>query len=258
MTLSRRQFTSLLGFTTLGGLVGVAHAATDTHRTKDKKEASSSKKDTHNDKNSAKATEPDSGGDKISYERLWIDLLAGNKRFMSGKPSEREFVKTRQELAEGQHPRVIILGCADSRVSPELVFDKNIGELFVVRTAGNIADPIALGSIEYAVEHLHASLIVVLGHEKCGAVAAAAAGGRMPTPNLEAIVKKISPALKPLQNGGASGDLLTSLGVEANVRLSARELLKNSDILRHEQEAGKLTVIPAVYRLASGEVNRIG
>jgi hypothetical protein len=80
----------------------------------------------------------------------------------------------------------------------------------------------------------------------------------MPTPNLEAIVKKISPALKPLQQGGATGDLLTSLGVEANARLSARDLVKNSDILRHEYEAGKLMIIPAVYRLASGEVTRIG
>lgn len=251
MTLSRRQFTSLLGLITLGGFAGVARATTD------KNEIAPSKKETPDGKKSAKATAPAPEDDKISYERLWIELLAGNKRFVNGKPSEREFVKTRQELAEGQHPRVIVLGCADSRVSPELVFDKNLGELFVVRTAGNVADPVALGSIEYAVEHLHASLLVVLGHEKCGAVAAAA-GGKMPTPNLEAIVKKIAPALKPLQQGGATGDLLTSLGVEANVRLSARELVKNSDILRHEQDAGKLTIIPAVYRLANGEVSRIG
>jgi len=252
MTLSRRQFTSLLGLTTLGGYASVAYALSE------KKEATHEEKEATNDKKSVKATTPVTDDDKISYERLWIDLLAGNKRFVSGTPQARELIKTRQELVEGQHPRVIVLGCADSRVSPELVFDKNLGDLFVVRTAGNIADPIALGSIEYAVEHLHASLLVVLGHEKCGAVAAAAAGGKMPTPNLEAIVKKITPALKPLQQGGASGDLLTSLGVEANVRLSARDLVKNSEILRHELDAGKLTVIPAVYRLANGEVNRIG
>lgn len=252
MTLSRRQFTSLLGLTTLSGYVGVAHAFSD------KKELIPAKQELAEEKKSAKTTAPAAEEDKVSYERLWIELLAGNKRFMSGNPQVREFIKTRQELAEGQHPKVIVLGCADSRVSPELVFDKNLGELFVVRTAGNITDPVALGSIEYAVEHLHVSLLVVLGHEKCGAVAAAAAGGKMPTPNLEAIIKKISPALKPLQQGGASGDLLTSLGVEANVRLSARELVKNSDILRHALEIGKLTIIPAVYRLASGEVNRIG
>lgn len=252
MTLSRRQFTSLLGLTTLSSYVGVAHAASE------KKSTESKKKEPTEDKKSAKATAPAIEEDKVSYERLWIELLAGNKRFMSGNPQARELVKTRQELAEGQKPRVIVLGCADSRVSPELVFDKNLGELFVVRTAGNIADPVALGSIEYAVEHLHASLLVVLGHEKCGAVAAAAAGGKMPTPNLEAIVKRIAPALKPLQQGGASGDLLTSLGVEANVRMSARDLVKNSEILRHELDEGKLTIIPAVYRLASGEVNRIG
>lgn len=252
MVLTRRQFTSLLGLTAFSGSVGLAHALSE------KKESTFKKKGSGDEKKSTKESSAASEEDKVTYERLWIDLLAGNKRFVSGNPQAREFVKARQELAEGQHPRVIVLGCADSRVSPELVFDKSIGDLFVVRTAGNITDPVALGSIEYAVEHLHASLLVVLGHEKCGAVAAAAAGGRMPTPNLEAIVKKIAPALKPLQQGGASGDLLTSLGVEANVRLSARDLVKNSEILRHELEDGKLTIIPAVYRLASGEVNRIG
>jgi carbonic anhydrase len=256
MTLSRRQFTSLLGLTTLSGYTEVAHALSQRRTTISRKKESSDEKT--EESKSSQETSAVSEADLISYERLWIDLLAGNKRFVSGTPQAREFIKTRQELAEGQHPRVIVLGCADSRVSPELVFDKNLGELFVVRTAGNIADPIALGSIEYAVEHLHSSLLVVLGHEKCGAVGAAAAGGKLPTANLEAIVKKITPALKPLQQGGATGDLLTSLGVEANVRLSVRDLVKNSPILRHELDAGKLMIIPAVYRLASGEVNRIG
>jgi carbonic anhydrase len=248
--LSRRQFASLVGFTALGGVIASPPFAVGKKKTADtEKSEKDNPKDGH-----GHGTE----NEQVRAERLWIELLAGNRRFIEGKPSPREYVNTRQELAKGQFPRVIVLGCADSRVGPELVFDKNLGELFVVRTAGNIADPVALGSIEYAVEHLHASLLVVLGHEKCGAVAAAAAGGKMPTQNLEAIVKKILPALKPLQQGGATGDLLTSLGVEANARLCARDLVKNSEILRHEYEEGKLMIIPAVYRLASGEVTRIG
>lgn len=182
------------------------------------------------------------------------DLVAGNKRFVSGQAAPRELVKTREELAKGQSPKVVVLGCADSRLSPELIFDKNLGELFVVRTAGNIADKVALGSMEYAVEHLHASVIVVLGHEKCGAVAAAADGGKMPTDNLKAIVKQIEPALKEYRKAGLEGALLAEKGIASNVERSAADLLKHSPILKHEAEAGKITIVKAVYHLASGEV----
>jgi len=185
---------------------------------------------------------------------IWADLMAGNKRFVSGQSSPREVVKTREGLAKGQSPKVVVLGCADSRLSPELIFDKNLGELFVVRTAGNIADKIALGSMEYAVEHLHSSVIVVLGHEKCGAVAAAAEGGKMPTDNLKAIVKQIDPALKAHRKAGLEGALLAEKGVASNVEQSAADLLKNSPILKHEVEAGKVKIVKAVYHLASGEV----
>jgi carbonic anhydrase len=191
-------------------------------------------------------------------EELWLDLVQGNERFMGGKSQPRPVVQMRRELASGQQPRVIVLGCADSRVSPELVFDKGLGDLFVVRTAGNVADPVALGSIEYAVEHLHARLLVVLGHEKCGAVAAAASGITMPTPGLAAIVSKISPAIDALRAGGAAGDELVYLGVQANVLTSARDLVESSPIVRSHLESRKLAIVKAVYRLATGEVVRLG
>lgn len=192
-----------------------------------------------------------------SPEEIWADLMEGNKRFVAGKPKAREILNTRSELVNGQHPKVIVLGCADSRVSPELVFDKNLGDLFVVRTAGNIADPIALGSIEYAAEHLHSSVLLILGHEKCGAVTAAVEGGEMPTPNLESIVKKIAPVTSKLKDF-FSGDALINISVQANVMQSANDLLKNSSILRKEVEEKKLTIVRAVYRLKSGEVVRLG
>ena len=171
-------------------------------------------------------------------------------------PNPRPLVAAREQLAHGQHPQVIVRGFADSRVSPELVFDKNLGELFVVRTAGNIADPIALGSIEYAAEHLHAKVIVVLGHEKSGAVAAAASGAKMPTPGLDAIVKRIFPVIEKFTIC-AEGDQLLGLAVEANVQQSARDIVAESTILQKEVAEQKLTVIRAAYKLRTGEVYRL-
>ena len=149
-----------------------------------------------------------------------------------------------------------MLGCADSRVCPSLILDKSLGDLFVVRTAGNIADAVALGSMEYAAEHLHCKVLLILGHEKCGAVAAAASGQKMPTPNLESIVAKIGPAVERVK-GWAEGEQFLRLAEQANVHQSASDILQNSSLLREEVAAGKLTLIKAVYRLSTGEVVRL-
>ncbi len=107
-------------------------------------------------------------------EQAWQRLKDGNQRFAADRLEGKDVdAARRQELTAGQHPFAIVLSCADSRVPPEIIFDQGLGKLFVVRVAGNISEPFALGSIDYAVEHLHVPLIVVLGHEKCGAVAAA-------------------------------------------------------------------------------------
>src|SRR5271157_5292629 len=97
-----------------------------------------------------------------SADKVWADLMEGNKRFVAGKPRTYALVSLRSKLASGQQPNVIVLSCSDSRVAPELVFDQSLGDLFVVRTAGNVADPVGLGSIEYAVDHIHSPLLVVL------------------------------------------------------------------------------------------------
>jgi carbonic anhydrase len=189
-------------------------------------------------------------------EKIWADLMEGNQRFVSGRTKPRELVQLRHTLAQGQHPKVIVLACADSRVSPELVFDQNLGDLFVIRAAGNIADAIELGSIEYAVEHLGSSVLVVLGHEKCGAVTVACSGEKMPTANLQAIVDKIEPAVTQAGNY-AKGDALLDAAIRENVHQSARDVLANSDVLRHAHEEGRLSVIEAVYKLDGGEVVRL-
>jgi len=122
-------------------------------------------------------------------------LKAGNERFAQSKVSAGQPVAARRAAtAQTQHPFAIIVGCADSRTAPEIIFDQGIGDLFVVRTAGNLVDDYALGSIEYAVEHLGSRLIVVLGHERCGAVTAALAGGSAPG-HIESLVRAIQPAV---------------------------------------------------------------
>ena len=149
--------------------------------------------------------------------------MAGNRRFVAGRPQARDLVSLRQKLVSGQSPKAIILSCSDSRVGPELIFDQSLGDIFVVRTAGNVADAIALGSIEYAVEHLHSPLLVVLGHQKCGAVNAACSGEKMPSSNLDAIVEKIRPAVNQAKTYAKADDLVES-AIKENVHRSAMDL----------------------------------
>lgn len=182
-------------------------------------------------------------------------LMEGNARFAAGTPRSRGLVQAREALAKGQSPAAIVLSCSDSRVPPELVFDQSLGDLFVVRVAGNVADRNALGSIEYAAEHLHAAVVVVLGHEKCGAVTAAATGEKMPTPNLQSLVDEIVPGL-PKTEAKPSPELV-HLGVEANVAATAGELLARSPVLAQHAADGKLKVVKAVYDLDTGKVRML-
>lgn len=203
--------------------------------------------------------EKSKGGDKkekVAVEPIWNELMKGNKLFMSGKYSAGNFMAERSDLAKGQKPKVIILACSDSRVPPELVFGKNTGDIFVVRNAGNIVDEIALGSMEYAVEHLHSSVIVVLGHESCGAVAATLAGEKMPSRNLQAIVDTISPVFESSQDCPIGSKI--NLGcVELNVNQTAKHLTSKSKILKEAIDDGRLAIVKAVYKLDTGEVAKI-
>jgi carbonic anhydrase len=194
---------------------------------------------------------------KESPEKIWAGLMAGNRRFVEGKPAVKDLAKRREELQNSQSPQVIVVTCSDSRVSPELVFDENLGDLFVIRTAGNIADKVALGSIEYAQANLKSYVLVVLGHDKCGAVKAALSGEKMPSKNLDAIVKQIEPALKEPKKAGLAGDLLAQRAIESNITQSANDIIKQSEILQKAVAEGKLTVIKAIYRLNTGEVVRL-
>jgi len=192
----------------------------------------------------------------IAADKIWDDLMEGNRRFVAGKPKAARLVKLRESLAQGQHPKAIVLSCSDSRVPPEILFDQSLGDLFVVRAAGNITDAIGLGSMEYAFEHLGSTVLVVLGHTKCGAVTAACSGDNMPTPNLQAMVDQIRPAVAKVKDS-AKGDALVEMAIKENVHQSARDVLARSEVLRHGKEEGKLTVFEAEYRLDTGEVVRL-
>jgi carbonic anhydrase len=175
-------------------------------------------------------------------------LVEGNARFMSGRvqaTEPRDLRMTRRALAEHQAPFAVILGCSDSRVSPEIIFDQGLGELFDVRTAGHVVDALAIGSIEYAIEHLHCELVLVLGHERCGAVTAAVEGGEQHG-DIAAVVEAILPAVYKTQD--QRGDPVAN-AVRANAVYVADKLYDDSEIL------AEVTVVAAHYDLDTGRVS---
>ncbi len=161
-----------------------------------------------------------------------------------------------QRLSGAQHPHTIVLSCSDSRVPPEVVFDQKLGEIFVIRTAGEALEPIAIGSIEYAVEHLGVKNIVVMGHTQCGAVKAALStldGKDAGSPNLNKLVADIHPRLQSFAKKPASENF-SSEGW-ANSKGVAKDLLGRSELLAKAVKAGKLKVSSALYNLHSGIVD---
>ncbi|MFA5353572.1 MAG: carbonic anhydrase [Thermodesulfovibrionales bacterium] len=181
-------------------------------------------------------------------------LMEGNKRFVSGELHHWDVKEKRESLVRGQHPAAIVVACSDSREAPEILFDQDLGDLFVVRVAGNVLDPVSLGSIEYAAEHLHTPLLILLGHDSCGAVTAAVDAKGKPEGNIGAIVKRIQPAVKKAKAAGGDRHEIIDHAVRANVTHSEEYMLKNSPVLKHLMEKGELRVVTAVYHLAGGEV----
>jgi carbonic anhydrase len=183
-------------------------------------------------------------------------LEAGNLRFVRGEarfPTVQKEVLA--ELTRGQQPYATILGCSDSRVPPELVFDAGFGELFVIRVAGNVLGPSIMGTLQYASLHLRTPLFVVLGHEGCGAVKAAIASrfdGSQQAGRIEILLEQIIPALDGLDPQAPPAELL-SAGVEANVRRVVRELLETPEAKARMADSG-MRLVGAVYELETGSV----
>ena len=177
-------------------------------------------------------------------------LKEGNKRFVSDLlDGDLQNSARRENLTGGQDPYAIILSCADSRVVPELAFDTGLGELFVVRVAGNIANTSSIASIEYAVAHIGSPVIVVMGHESCGAVTAAVQGGDNGY-NLNHLLGKIYPAVIACEENADLSDIVIK-----NAELSVEELKNRSTIIRNAVESGKLKIVSAYYHLDTGAID---
>jgi carbonic anhydrase len=198
----------------------------------------------------------------ISAREALERLKDGNRRFVSGAPSHNPLTHQtrRAELASGQEPFAIILGCSDSRVPAEIVFDQGLGDLFVIRVAGNIVAPSQIGSVEFAASRAGARLVVVLGHSQCGAILATLEELEQPTANhsrnLRSIVDRIVPCVAPLLATELrhDHDALVRHAVRANVRASANQLRHGSDIVEQLIQDEGLYVVGAEYCLETGVV----
>lgn len=176
-------------------------------------------------------------------DELLKQLMEGNTRYINDKllyPNQSS--ARREEVQEKQHPFAAILGCSDSRVAPEIIFDQGLGDLFIVRVAGNVAGPVELDSVEYSIKHLGATLIVVLGHQSCGAVTAIMEGQ---TADIEAVARLIEPAVK--------GSKTTEEAIKANVR-NVVDQLKKTPLLKKLVAKKKIACVGAYYHLGSGKV----
>ena len=178
-------------------------------------------------------------------------LIAGNERYVAGTATHPDqTIERRAEVAKGQSPFAIVLTCSDSRVAPEILLDQGLGDLFVIRNAGNILDDHVIGSMEYAVEHLHVPLVLVVGHEKCGAISAAVAGGEA-SGHIPSLVEAIEPVVKQVKN--LPGDPVENV-VRANAQRIAETLTRSEPILKEAVNKGKLLVVPARYDLVTGHL----
>ncbi len=190
----------------------------------------------------------DAPPESVSPDAALLRLKRGNARFVTEPVSQgRPNAARRAATAERQHPSAIIVTCADSRTSPELIFDQNIGDIFVVRSAGNVIDDHALGGIEFAVKTFGSRLIVVLGHQSCGAVKAALTSDTAPG-HIGSIVRDIQPAVKQAKH--QDGDLLTN-AIKDNARLIAEKIGKEAELGDHKSE---VRIVSGYYELDSGHV----
>ena len=178
-------------------------------------------------------------------------LIEGNRRYATSRPSHTNQTAVRRgEIAAGQHPFAVIVGCADSRVPPEILFDQGLGDLFVIRVAGHVVDEAVVASIEYAVAHLGIRYVMVLGHERCGAVEATVKGGHEP-----GHIGSLAAAIRPAVDEAADqpGDRVDNV-VRANVARTVRQLKASAPILKEGVERGNLTIAGARYDLDDGTV----
>lgn len=220
--------------------------------------------------NSAQKTIPKSGKEEASVasqrpkveglvkpknpEQILSLLMDGNKRYMEGKLLDHDVKNRREKTLQGQAPMVTVVACSDSRVVPEFIFDTNLEDIFSIQTAGNIVDDITIGSIEYGVAHAKTPVLMIMGHEKCGAVTACVGGHR--EGNITSIMKKIEPGIENVSREGDQNQVVTECA-KANVKAVITELMEKSQTIREAVDNGTLKVVGAMYYLQDGRVDII-
>jgi carbonic anhydrase len=203
----------------------------------------------------------DSARHPVQYLEALERLKQGNARFMTNVRSIESLgsQQQREALVAGQKPFAIVLSCSDSRAPSELLFDCGLGDLFVVRVAGNVVAPSIVGSVEFAAATFGTELVVVMGHTRCGAVAATVdalgSGRETLSENVRDIVERISPGVVELVNGGKGRDDVVGQAIRANVRVSVNHLRHGSRVLEERIAAGRLAVVGAEYSLETGKVD---
>ena len=197
----------------------------------------------------------------ISAEAALHKLEDGNHRFVEGKNTFPDLSSERRKETsqQGQHPFATVISCSDSRLPVEIVFDQGIGDIFVVRVAGNVCNVDEIGSAEYGTDHLETPVLIVLGHTKCGAVKAAVEGGELPS-NISSLVHGIVPAVEKARKAhpDAKGDSLVAAVIEANVWQSINAVLTKSPIVAQRVQDGKLKIVGAIYDIESGQIKWLG
>jgi carbonic anhydrase len=197
-------------------------------------------------------TEP--SGPRLNGRQVWQRLMEGNMRFVQGLFQGRNLLDLRHTLAAGQQPEAAVLCCSDSRVPAEIIFDQSLGDLFVVRIAGLVLEPTSIGSLEYAVAHLRVPLLVIKGHESCGAVTAAVEHPDLDEGHISAIVQQLAPAVAQARQSGKNGKELVEAATDLHLWALKENLRRQSPIIREAMDAGRLEIIVAKYFLDAGQV----
>jgi carbonic anhydrase len=193
----------------------------------------------------------------LTGKEVWRHLLEGNSRFCQNRPLTRNLPELRQSLMGGQHPQAAVLCCSDSRVPAEVIFDQSLGDIFVVRTAGLVLEPTSLGSLEYAVAHLHVPLLVVNGHEFCGAVTAAVHHPDLDEGHITAVVQKIAPSVTQARHSGLAGPELVETVNDLHLKSLYDDLSRLSPIIRGALAGRRLDLVLCKYFLSSGRVEML-
>jgi carbonic anhydrase len=194
-------------------------------------------------------------GREVTGRQVWYKLIEGNMRFVQGLFQGRNLMDLRSTLAQGQQPEAAVLCCSDSRVPAEIIFDQSLGDLFVVRTAGLVLEPTSIGSLEYAVAHLHVPLLIIKGHESCGAVTAAVNHPEIDEGHITSIVQQIAPAVAQARSTGKSGAALVEAATCQHLKSLKATLQRESRIISEALDQGRLELVVAKYQLQTGKVD---